>query len=193
MASPLDAAESKPVEGGATYPLSHRLFRVVWRTTWFLLASWTPPAMRGWRRFLLRLFGARIASTAGVYGSASIWYPPNLDLGPHAYIGPGANIYCMAEVRIGPYAIISQGAHLCGGTHDVSDPHFQLIARPIHIGERAWIAAEAFVGPGVTVGDGAVLGARGVAMKDLKAWTIYSGNPARALRDRKLRPAGESA
>ncbi|MES2834788.1 MAG: putative colanic acid biosynthesis acetyltransferase [Pseudomonadota bacterium] len=184
----LNAAESRPVEGGATYPLSHRLHRLVWTLTWWLLASWTPPPFRAWRRFLLRLFGARVAATAGIYGSARIWYPRNLEIGAHAYIGPGANIYCMAPIQIGPYALISQGAHLCGGTHDISDPHFQLIARPIIIGERAWIAAEAFVGPGVTVAEGAVLGARGVAMRDLEPWTVYGGNPAIPIKARKLRP-----
>ena len=187
--SALNAADSRPQEGGATFPLSHRLYRLVWNLTWALLASWTPPPLRGWRRFLLQLFGARIASSAGVYGSARIWYPPNLEVGENAYIGPGANIYCMGPTRIGAYALISQGAHLCGGTHDITDPHFQLIARPIVIGARAWIAAEAFVGPGVTVGEGAVLGARSVAMRDLDPWTVYSGAPATALKPRRLRDA----
>ncbi len=190
---PLNASNSNPVEGGATYPLSHRLFRAAWGATWFLLACWTPPPMRGWRRFLLRLFGARIASSAGIYGTARIWYPPNLEVGPHAFIGPGAKIYCMADIRIGAYALVSQGAHLCGGTHDISDPDFQLIARPIVIGEKAWIAAEAFVGPGVTVGEGAVLGARGVAMRDLESWTVYRGNPAEAVKKRALRSTGDDA
>lgn len=193
MSRPLDASESNPVEGGATYPLSHRLFRAAWGATWFLLASWTPPPMRGWRRFLLRLFGARIASSAGIYGTARIWYPPNLEVGPHAFIGPCAKIYCMADIRIGAYALVSQGAHLCGGTHDISDPDFQLIARSIVVGEKAWIAAEAFVGPGVTVGEGAVLGARGVAMRDLEPWTVYRGNPAEAVKKRKLRSTGDDA
>lgn len=191
MTSPLDASKSKPVEGGATFALSHRLFRLVWQLSWLLLASWTPPPLRGWRRILLQLFGARISSSAGIYGTARIWYPPNLHVGPHAFIGPGANIYCMAETRIEAYALISQGAHLCGGTHDILDPHFQLIARPIVIGERAWIAAEAFVGPGVTVGEGAVLGARGVAMRDLEPWTVYRGNPAEAVKPRPLLSTGD--
>lgn len=187
MSQALDASRSRPLEGGATFPLSHRLYRSIWNLTWWLLASWTPPPMRSWRRFLLRLFGARIAPTAGIYGSVRIWYPPNLEVGEHAYIGPGANLYCMASMTIHAHALVSQGAHLCGGTHDMSDPHFQLIARPIVVGERAWIAAEAFVGPGVTVGEGAVLGARAVATRDLEPWTVYRGNPAEPLKSRVMR------
>ena len=154
---------------------------------WLLLARWTPPPLRAWRRFLLRLFGARIAPTANIYASARIWSPANLTIGDHAAIGPCATIYCMAPITIARFAVVSQGAHLCAGTHDIEDPAFQLRARPIAIGARAWIAAEAFVGPGVTVGEGAVLGARGCAMRDLEQWTVYRGNPAEAVRRRRVR------
>lgn len=184
MSRALDASQSRPREGGATFPLSHRLYRASWTLTWLLLASWTPPPLRGWRRFLLRLFGARVAATANVYGSVRVWYPPNLVMGEHASIGPGATIYCMGPITLGDYAIVSQHAHLCGGTHDIADVHFQLIARPIVVESQAWIAAEAFVGPGVTVHEGAVLSARGVAMRDLDPWTVYRGNPAEVLKPR---------
>jgi putative colanic acid biosynthesis acetyltransferase WcaF len=93
----------------------------------------------------------------------------------------------MARISMGRYALASQGAHLCAGTHDIGDPNFQLRARPIVIGERAWIAADAFVGPGVTVGDGAVLGARAVAFSDLPPWSVSVGNPARFLKMRASR------
>ena len=189
MSGPLDAATTRPAEGGATYPLSHRLFRLAWGLVWIVLASWTPPPLRRWRRLLLSAFGARLAPTASVYGSARIWYPPNLTMGDYACIGPGVTVYCMAPLHIGAHALVSQGAHLCGGTHDFRDPHFQLIARPITIGARAWVAAEAFVGPGVTVGEGAILGARAVAMRDLEPWTVHSGNPAVALKPRVMREA----
>ena len=189
MSGPMDASVSRPTEGGATYPLAHRLYRLAWILTWALLASWTPPQMRGWRRLLLRIFGAKVASTAGIYGTARIWYPRNFEIGDHSFVGPDTIIYCMAPILIGDHALVSQGAHLCGGTHDFRDPHFQLIARRITIGSRAWIAAEAFVGPGVTVGEGAVLGARAVATRDLEPWTVYSGNPAVALKPRVMREA----
>jgi putative colanic acid biosynthesis acetyltransferase WcaF len=150
-----------------------------------LLARWTPVPLHGWRGFLLRCFGADIHPTARVYPSARIWYPPNLSMGEHACLGPQVNCYCMDRIELAGFAIVSQGTTLCGGSHDVDDPRFQLVTRPILIGRHAWVAAEAFVGPGVAVGDWAVLGARGVTFRDLASSTIYAGNPARRLRTRK--------
>lgn len=192
MSEILDAARTQPLEGGPTFTLRHRAFRAVWSLTWLVLASWTPPFMNAWRLLLLRLFGADVASTAKIYGSARIWYPPNLRVGPFACIGPRVIVYCMAPISLGAYALVSQGAHLCGGTHDIDDPHFQLRASPITIGVRAWVAAEAFVSPGVEVGEGAVLGARGVATSDLKPWMVYRGNPATLFRRRHLRPGPDA-
>ncbi|MDX3927127.1 MAG: putative colanic acid biosynthesis acetyltransferase [Shinella sp.] len=187
--TPLDASLFRPREGGPSFPLRHRLFRLVWGIAWMSLGIWTPVPMHGWRRMLLRAFGARIHPTARIYPGARIWYPPNLSMDRHACLGPRVICYCMDRIEIGAHAVVSQGAHLCGGTHAVDDPHFQLVAKPIVIGRDAWIAAEAFVGPGVAVGEGAVLGARGVAFSNLAPMTVYAGNPARRLRARQFRRA----
>lgn len=187
MDQPLDGRTTRSWEGGASFSRANRLYRLSWAATWLLLAAWTPPPMRAWRRWLLRRFGARIAPTANVYGSARIWSPANLVMDDHAAIGPRAIVYSMGMVTIGRYAVISQGAHLCAGTHDIEDSAFQLRARPITIGARAWIAAEAFVGPGVSIGEGAVLGARACAMRDIAPWAICAGNPAQMLRERRIR------
>lgn len=189
MTVPLEASRSrvKPMEGGASYPLRHRLLRVAWGIVWAVLASWTPPQARRWRVFLLRAFGARVHGSANIYGSAKVWYPPNLSIGAQATLGPDAICYCMDRIEIGERAIVSQRAHLCGGTHDIDDPDFQLRAFPIIIAADAWIAAEAFVGPGTRIGEGAVLGARGVTVKSLDPWTVYAGNPAKPIRARKRR------
>lgn len=189
----LDAFQTNPLEGGNSFSLPHRLKRLIWGVVWALGASWTPNAFNGWRRFLLLLFGARIARTANIHASVSVWYPPNLVMEDYATLGPRVRCYNMAEIRLESYALISQGAHLCAGTHDVDSQTFQLSARPIRIRGRAWVAAEAFVGPGVTIGEGAVLGARGVTIKDLAPWQIYAGNPAVLRRARKRSADGESA
>jgi putative colanic acid biosynthesis acetyltransferase WcaF len=185
----LEARTSNPVKGGPSFSLRNRIMRSVWTVAWLLLASWTPPQMRAWRRVLLRLFGASVAPTANIYGSATIWLPANLEIGQHACVGPRVTVYNMAKITLHDYALVSQGAHLCAGTHDIEDDHFQLKTRPISIGSRAWVATEAFVGPGVSVGAGAVLGARACAFRDLEPWTVYLGNPAQILRKRNSRPA----
>ena len=99
-------------------------------------------------------------------------------------LGRGVNCYNQGSIAIGAGTVVSWNATLCSSTHDFAKPHFPLVVRPIRIGSEAWIAAEAFVGPGVTVGDGAVLGARGVATRDLEPWSVNSGNPACKIRER---------
>jgi putative colanic acid biosynthesis acetyltransferase WcaF len=121
-----------------------------------------------------------------IRGSARIWWPANLFVGAHASLGPGAICYNVAPVTLADFAIVSQRAHLCTGTHAIDNPDFPLVAKPIFVGENAWVAAEAFVGPGVTIGRNAVLGARAVAFSDLAADGVYIGNPATLRRRRRL-------
>lgn len=186
-ASPiLDARRTHPRTGGASFTLGLRVRRVLFAVCWALFAAWTPPPLRGWRRLILRAFGARMGKGANVYGSARIWYPGFLVMGEHATLGRRVNCYNQATVTLGAFAVVSQDATLCAGTHDYDDPEFQLVTRPITLGAHSWIAAEAFVGPGVRVGDHAVLGARGVAMKDLAAGTVHAGHPAMPIKPRKL-------
>lgn len=175
----------KPLEGVSSFSLRHRLLRAAFTVTWLLLARWTPPPLHRWRALVLRVFGARIHPTARVYGSTRIWYPPNLTMGRHSSLGPDATCYAMDRIDLADYATVSQGAYLCGGTHLVDDPDFTLITRPIRLERYAWVAAQAFVGPGVTLGEGAVLGARSVTMRDLQPWSVNAGQPARHLRDRR--------
>lgn len=184
--------ESNPLEGAPTFPLSHRAARALWNVVWTLLGSWTPVPLHSWRRLLLRAFGAKIAPTAKIYPGVKIWYPRNLEMHEFACLGPGVDCYCMSSITLEKYALASQGAYLCGGTHDVQSKRFDLIARPIRLCSRSWVAANAFVGPGVTVHEGAVLGACAVTMRDLEAWTIYAGNRAVAVRKRNPNEAEAS-
>ena len=180
------------MEGGPSFSLANRLGRVAWAIAWLLLARWTPPPLHRWRCMVARLFGARIGKGVRLLPSARIWWPGNLEMADYSCLGPHANCYNQGAISIGYRAVVSQGAHLCASTHDIDDYFNQLRLRPIRIEAYAWIAADGFVGPGVTVGEGAVLGARGVAMRGLEPWTVYSGNPAVALRRRAFRNAPEA-
>ncbi len=183
---PLDASQANSREGGPSFSLSNRLFRALWNLTWALLASWTPPPFGKWRRFLLKLFGARMGVGCDVRGSARVWYPPHLEMADRSLLAERVNCYNMAPISLGERALVSQGAHLCAGSHDIRTRNFQLIAKPIHIGADVWIAAEAFVGPGVAIGEGSVLGARAVAFKSLEPWGVYAGNPAQFTKRRVI-------
>jgi len=146
----------------------------------------SPRPCFGWRRFLLRRFGAKIGRSVHVDPSTVIYYPWNLEAGDESAIGEDAFIYNLGRVTIGPRATISHRTHLCAGTHDYTRSDFPLLRPPINIGAEAWICADAFVGPGVTIGEGAIVGAGAVAMKDVTAWTIAVGNPAREVKKRGI-------
>ncbi|HWU03559.1 MAG TPA: hypothetical protein VN222_12540, partial [Novosphingobium sp.] len=180
----LDYSKTNPLAGGSSFSLKSRLVRMAWGVVWAVGASWTPRPLHPWRRFLLRLFGARMGHRADVRGSSRVWYPAHLDMADGALIGPDCNCYNQAPIRLGRHALISQGVHLCSGTHDIDSETFQLVARPIEIGDHAWIAADAFIAPGTVVGEGAVVGGAAVAHGRLEPWTVYVGNPCRPLRAR---------
>ena len=177
------------MEGGASFSLRNRLARAAWGLAWLALARWTPVPLHGWRCAVARAFGAQIGRHVRLYPSVRIWWPGNLVLADYACLGPRVICYNQGAVFIGYRAVVSQGAHLCASSHDIDDYHNQLTLRPIRIEAYAWVAADAFVGPRVVVGEGAVLGARGVAMRSLEPWTVYTGNPAAPLRQRAFRNA----
>ena len=181
----LDARESRSYLNGPSFSLGNRVQRALFIVVWALAASWTPRQLAPWRRLLLRAFGATMGAGSDVRGSAKVWYPPNLVMHERAMIGPRVNCYNMGLITLERGALVSQDANLCGGTHNFDDVHFQLVAREIRIGAQAWVCAEAFVGPGAQVGEGTVVGARCVVFGTLAPWTVYAGNPAKVVRERK--------
>lgn len=185
MSVPLDARASRPKEGGPSFNLHLRLERLAFYIVWRIIEIGCPLPFHSVRRQVLRWFGAQIHPTAKIYPGVSIWYPRNLTMGKHACLATGAICYSMAPVTLGAYALVSQRAHLCAGTHDIDDPDFQLVTKEITIADHAWVAAEAFVGPGSEMETGSVLGARAVLFGKLAAWSVATGNPARTLRQRK--------
>ena len=182
----LSANRTSPFVGGASFSLSNRIERLVWRIAWLIFARWTPPMFSPWRIWLLKRFGAQVAPGAKIAASTKVWFARNLVLGQNAALGPGVECYTQATITIGARVVVSQRSYLCAGSHDIRDRNFQLIAKSITICDDAWIAAEAFVGPGVQIGEGAVLGARGCAFDRLDAWTVYRGNPAQRVGERQF-------
>lgn len=128
-----------------------------------------------------------MAAGTNVRPSAKIWAPWNLEMGKQSAISDEVNVYSMAKITLGAKVVVSQGAHLCAGSHDYESKNFQLFSQPITIREQAWICAETFIGPGVTIGEGAVIGARAVVSKDMPAWTVCAGNPCKPLKPRVIR------
>ena len=144
--------------------------------------------MHRWRCAVLRLFGARLGKNNFIYPGARIWAPWLLETGDVATIAEDVTVYNVGGAVIGHHAILSEGAYLCGATHDFRDPEFPLVFRRVEVGPYAWICARAIILPGVSCGEGAVLGAGAVASSDLKPWTVYAGNPAREVATRPSHP-----
>lgn len=155
---------------------------------WWLVQSAlfhsSPQIFFGWRRLLLRLFGARIGHGALIRSSVEIVYPWHLSVGDNSWIGDHVVLYSLGEIRIGNNTVISQHSHICAGTHDPNAFSFDIVAKPITIGSECWIASEVFIAPGVTIGDGTVVGSRSSVFHDLPGGMICHGQPARIIRRR---------
>jgi putative colanic acid biosynthesis acetyltransferase WcaF len=175
------------------HSVKNRLARSLWNIASLLLFRSSPSILHGWRRGLLRLFGARIGRRVAVHPSVRVWAPWNLEMGPHSCLGPEVDCYCVNAVRIGAYATVSQYSFLCTASHDPDTPDMTLITAPIVIGDHAWIAADVFIAPGVTVREGAVVGARSTVLRDVPQWTIVAGNPVRRIRSRGRAVIGGTA
>lgn len=171
------------------YSTAEQLRRVLWMMGIGIFRL-SPRPLFGFRRWWLRLFGAKVGQQVHIYPSAHIYYPWNLEIGDWSSIGEWALIYNLGKVTIGQRATISQRVHLCAGTHDYTDPAMPLLKPPISIGDSCWICADAFVGPNLQVGEGAVVGARSVVVKDVPPWSVVAGNPSKFIKARVMNAAG---
>lgn len=169
----------------SNYSKRELLLRVIW-SFGKLVFRLTPRPCFGLRRAILRCFGAKVGGNVNIYPSALIYFPWNLEIGDDSSIGEWALIYNLGSVRIGERTTISQRAHLCAGTHDYSNPALPLIKPPITIGNEAWVCADTLVGPYVSVGNGAVLAAGSVICKDVDAFDVVGGNPAKFIKKREI-------
>ena len=136
---------------------------------------------------MLRAFGAKIGCGVRIQGGAKVWQPWKLTIGDNSWVDGGISLYSVDEIKIGANAVISDGAFICTATHDISSPTFELQTNPVTIGDSAWVCAKSIVLPGITVGEGAVVGAGSVVTKEIAPWTVVGGNPAKFIEKRILK------
>ncbi len=169
------------------YTFLEKLGRAIWMLVGRPLFRVSFHNWHSYRCWILRRFGAKVGRGVAIRPSVHIEIPWMLEIEDGVSIGDCAILLSLGPVKIGKRSIVSQHAHLCAGTHDYTDPTFKLIRPPITIGDDVWIGTDAFVGPGVTVGDLSVLGARSSTYKDLPPRQVFVGNPAKRVKERVLK------
>ena len=159
--------------------------RMLWSAVQGTLYRYSFHTANGWRALLLRMFGARVAGRCTIRRTSRVYYPWNLDMGELSCLGDDCNVYNLGPVTLGRRVTLSQESYLCAGTHDYEQLAMPLVTPPIILRDDAWVCARAFIGPGVVIGEGAIVGAAAVAMRDVPEWTVVAGNPATFVKVRE--------
>ena len=166
-------------------PLRQKFLRLLWDVIYMTLFRPTPRwALHGWRRMLLRIFGAQIGEGSKISPSCKIWAPWNLEVGNYTALGDNVDCYNVAKVTIGSKVAISQRSFICGASHEIDSLLRPLISRPITIGDHVWVASEVMLLPGINIGHGTVIAARSLVTKDMPCWFVCSGSPCRPVYKR---------
>ena len=166
------------------FSLSNRLRRVLWNIVYAVLYRLSPRPFHAWRAMLLRLFGAKLGPACHFYPRARVWAPWNLICEERVSVADDAELYNPSPLYMGSHCIVSQGAYICGATHEYNNPEFRLVHFPMRLGPYSWVCARATVNPGVNLGTGAILALGSVATRDLEPFGIYAGIPARKISQR---------
>lgn len=168
-----------------SFSTKNKLIRVLWGITYlFLFKPFPTRLFKNWRILILKLFGANIDWTSHVYSSTKIWAPWNLQMGSYSTLGPDVDCYNQGKIKIGSNTVISQKTYLCASTHDYLRIDFPLILKPIIIGNGVWVAADAFIGPGVLISNNVIVAAKSVVVKNVEENCIIGGNPAKLIKMR---------
>jgi putative colanic acid biosynthesis acetyltransferase WcaF len=160
---------------------------LLWKLVQESLFAWSPYFLYGWRRFLLRLFGAKIGRGVHVRPSARITYPWKLIIGDYSWIGDDVVLYTLGEIMIGSNTVISQLSYIYAAGHDFTIPSFDTYLKPVHIGNQVWVATDVFIAPGVSIGDAVVVGARSTVLNNLPEAMVCYGNPANPVKPRVMK------
>jgi putative colanic acid biosynthesis acetyltransferase WcaF len=169
------------------WPARTKFKRGLWQCLCQPLYRLIPFRLSGLRIALLRLFGAQIGRNCNIQQRVDILMPWNLEMGDYVALAHDTVLLNFARIRIGSMSVVSQHTHLCTGSHDPSDPHFQLVYEPITVEPECWVASGVFVAPGVTLGRGCVIAARSVVTKDQPPWSICGGHPCHPIKARSIK------
>lgn len=197
MSSDIEVGPLTPTTAGPSIDLSHpdnteldrgapRLVEALWYFAGQPLVRSYLITSSAFRRWLLRAFGASIGRGVYIKPGLRVKFPWYLEVGEYSWLGEDLWIDNLAQVTIGAHACVSQGVYLCTGNHDWSSPNMKLFRRQITCERGSWVGAKSVICPGVTVGEGAVVGAGSVVSKDVPPFQIHAGNPARFVRRRVL-------
>lgn len=158
----------------------------LWWVVYAVFFKPSPQVLYGWRRFLLRCFGAKVGKKVIIRPSAQITYPWKVSIGDYSWIGDDVVLYSLGNISIGSNSVISQRSYICTGSHDYNTIDFKIYAKDITIQDHCWVATDVFVSSGVTIKSGTVVGARSTVLKDLDSNSVYVGSPAKFIKKRSL-------
>lgn len=184
MMNPAPIAEAVDQTLLPAFTLRSRLGRALWNFCWLLLYRTSPRPFHAWRAWLLRIFGAELGLGCHFYPRSKVWAPWNLVCKDRVTLGDDAELYNPSTFYLDSHCIVSQGAYLCGATHEYNKPDFPLVSFPMRVGAYAWVCARAIVHPRVNIGVGAILGLGSIATHDLEPFGIYAGSPAVKIKER---------
>jgi putative colanic acid biosynthesis acetyltransferase WcaF len=190
-ARPAQASTAMPARNVSAWTTRQKLGRLAWAIAYRTLFRMTFHNWYGLRAAILRAFGAKLGRNVRIRRTVKIEIPWNLEIADDVSLGDEVILYSLGVIRIGPRTFVSQYAHLCAGSHDFTRGDYPLLRPPVTVGQDCWIATDAFVGPGVTIGDRTVLGARASAFSDLPADVVAVGNPAKPIKKREFQPAAD--
>lgn len=174
-----------PSRFASPWRFNERVRLLLWSIVWPLLCGWTPKPLNAWRLLWLRAFGCKVNGYPFVHQHARIQAPWRLILRHRCSVGDRANLYSLGEIELGCGCVVAQEAYLCTGTHDLSDPMMPLVTGKITVGADAFVGARAFIMPGISIGEGAAVGACSVVTHNVEPRSIVAGSPARFLRHRE--------
>ena len=156
----------------------------IWWIVQATLFRCSPQIMYGFRRFLLRLFGAKIGKKVIIRPTVKITYPWKVSIGDYSWIGDEVVLYSLGEIEIKDNVVISQKSYICTGSHDYTNSDFPIFAKKITIKKQCWLATDVFVAPGITIEENTVVGSRSSVYNNLPPNKVCLGNPAKIVRDR---------